>query len=330
MLRYSIIVPAYNSEATIVQCIESLMGQNCERACYEIIVVDDGSHDNTGFYVKKYSKVRYLYQKNQGPARARNFGVEQARCEIVLFTDADCEAAPGWLREMVKHFEDKEIIGVKGAYLSKQKKLVARFVQMEYESKYEKMKHDQYIDFVDTYSAAFRKKAFVAAGGYDSSFTKASVEDQEFSFRLAAKRCKLVFNPEAKVYHQHVDNIKDYFKKKCRIGFWKVLVLKRYPGKLLNDSHTPQTLKIEILLTGMILGWLPVNIFFTKHPLLYIVGGTGIVMYIALVIYEMRIHWKNSPTLVLYALIMIFIRSMALGIGFVFGILKLGGKNISG
>ena len=69
-----------------------------------------------------------------------------------IFIDADCAAVPNWVEEMSKPFSDPAIVGVKGTYKTTQKSLIACFVQIEYEEKYERMKKYTYIDFIDTYS----------------------------------------------------------------------------------------------------------------------------------------------------------------------------------
>jgi glycosyltransferase involved in cell wall biosynthesis len=121
------------------------MNQTVGREKYEVIVVDDGSTDETKDIVAKYP-VRYIHQQNRGPAAARNNGVNHAQGEIVLFTDADCEPEPTWIEEMIKPLNDNQVVGVKGAYKTRQKELVARLVQIEYEHKYERMKKFKNID----------------------------------------------------------------------------------------------------------------------------------------------------------------------------------------
>jgi len=88
-MKVSVIVPAYNARKTISQCIEALLSQKYPRENYEVIVIDDGSADGTADAVKAYP-VKYMYQRNQGPATARNAGVREAQGEIILFTDSDC------------------------------------------------------------------------------------------------------------------------------------------------------------------------------------------------------------------------------------------------
>ena len=93
-----------------------------------------------------------------------------------------------------------------------------RFVQCEYEERYERMAKLKQIDFIDTYSAAYRKSIFLENGGFDPRFPVPSVEDQEFSFRLARKGYQLAFQPAAKVYHSHDLNLWQYVHRKWGIG----------------------------------------------------------------------------------------------------------------
>ena len=90
-MRFSIIIPAYNAEHTIRRCVDSLLRQNCSDA--EIILVNDGSQDQTGTiceeYANDYENVRYIEQKNGGVSSARNAGLDAARGEYILFVDSD-------------------------------------------------------------------------------------------------------------------------------------------------------------------------------------------------------------------------------------------------
>lgn len=243
----SIIIPTFNSERTLNNCLRALFNQTVSGDCYEVIVVDDGSTDNTREVVTMYGG-KYYYQKNQGPASARNRGVEMARGELVLFTDADCEAEGNWIEEMCKPFAESAVAGAKGIYKTKQKEIVARFAQLEYEEKYEKMSKDEFTDFVDTYAAGFKKAIFKEFGGFSTKFREASGEDTDFSFRIAKEGHKMIFVPTAIVYHQHPNTLKKYFKRKFKTAYWRVLLYRQHPGKMVKDSHTPQTLKIQILL----------------------------------------------------------------------------------
>ena len=83
----SVIIPAYNHELYLAEAIESVRAQKYQPL--EIIVVDDGSTDNTKHVAASFRNVQYVYQHNQGPASARNTGLELAHGELISFLDSD-------------------------------------------------------------------------------------------------------------------------------------------------------------------------------------------------------------------------------------------------
>jgi len=258
----SVIIPAFNAMNTISNCLSSLINQSVDRTAYEIIVVDDGSTDNTAEIVMGFKGVSLIRQKNQGPAAARNHGVQHAKGSIILFTDSDCVAEHDWIEQMVQPFEwNKDIVGVKGAYKTHQQQLAARFVQLEYEDKYDLMKKTTYIDFIDTYSAAFKREIFLNFGGYDTHFPVACAEDVELSFRMSSKGYKMVYNPKAVVFHTHPSTFRAYFLKKYKFAYWRMLAVKKNPGKFIRDSHTPQIMKFQVLLLPAIVFSLALSLF---------------------------------------------------------------------
>jgi glycosyltransferase involved in cell wall biosynthesis len=134
-MEISIVVPARNAARTIGGCLQGLLEQSVSRERYEVIVVDDGSTDETDQVVEG-SGFTLIAQAQQGAAAARNKGASVAKGNILLFTDADCVPATSWLAEMARSFEDQEVVGVKGVYRTRQAGLIPRFVQCEYEERY--------------------------------------------------------------------------------------------------------------------------------------------------------------------------------------------------
>lgn len=320
----SVIVPAYNSQATIARCLAALERQTLPRQRYEIIVVDDGSKDGTCAIVGTHADVKLVTQPHAGPAAARNLGVAHALGQVVLFTDADCEPAADWIEQMLAPLADPQTAGVKGVYRNRQRALVSRFVQMEYETRYERMarymsRHGR-IDFVDTYAAGYRRTVFVANGGFDTTFATASVEDQEFSFRVAAQGDRLVFAPQAVVYHWgHAATLSAYARKKFKIGYHKVQVLARHTDKAWQDAHTPQNLKAQMLIAGLGMGAFLGSLVW--HPLVWAAAGLG-GLFVATTLAFVVKAWNADPCVAIVAPFLFLVRALALGSGLATGIVS--------
>lgn len=241
----SVIVPAFNSEKTIGACIQSILGQKCGES-FELIVVDDGSKDSTSKKAKEFRKARLVVQKNKGPASARNLGAAKAKGRIILFVDSDCIAEKDWLKEMTAPFKDWRVAGVQGTYKSRQKAVVARYEQLRIMQRHEKMKEQESVDFIGSFSAAFRRKEFIKAGGFDEKYKMASGEDTDLSFRLSEKGHKLVFAPKAVVWHTHPESLWKYLKVKFWRAFWRVPLYSRHKGKIAKDSYTSWVIKTQM------------------------------------------------------------------------------------
>jgi GT2 family glycosyltransferase len=251
-MSVSIIIPTFNGASRIGNCLDALTEQTVERDA-EILVINDGSTDGTEAAVARHSGVRLITQSNAGPAAARNRGALEARGTIILFTDDDCVPMPEWLAAMIEPFEDPSVVGAKGIYRTRQRSLVPRFVQIEYEDKYRRMSDLPQIDFIDTYSAGFRRDRFLEMNGYDTSFPVACAEDVELSYRMSARGWTMKFVPGAIVYHTHPDTLWSYLNKKYKFAFWRVLAVRKNPNKTLKDSHTPQLMKLQLLFAPALL-----------------------------------------------------------------------------
>ncbi|MEO5357363.1 MAG: glycosyltransferase [Nitrospirae bacterium YQR-1] len=320
-MKASVIVPAFNAERTIKDCITSLIGQNFNKADYEIIVVDDGSTDTTAEIVAA-SAVKYIYKPNGGPASARNLGVKEATGEIILFTDSDCIATPEWLTEMLKPFSDPMVKAVKGAYKTPLKSPTARFAQVEFEERYEMLKKAPSIDMIDTYSAAFRKEIFDMTGGFDESFPVANNEDTELSYKLSGWGLKMVFNPDAIVNHMgHPASVLRYAKIKFWRGYWRMAVYRKFPGKMVKDTYTPQTLKAQILaLFSSMFSLLLIPLFFDTFldlPIIF-VAAVSILGFLASTVPFTLFALKRDTLTGLLSPLFLALRAASIGSGVLF------------
>ncbi len=314
----SVIIPVYNGEQTIRECLDALYNQLYPTDQYEIIVVDDASQDETIAIVKQYSNVRLIRQKRNGPASARNLGARNAKSKILLFTDADCIPQANWIREMISPFDDLSVVGVKGRYTNKQNEPTSRFIQREYEEKYSRMSVQTDIDFIDTYSAAYRRDIFFRFGGFDESFPTACAEDIEFSFRLAQAGMRMVFNPKAIVLHHFETSLWGYLKKKMKNGYWRFYVIRRFPRKLVADSHTPQIIKIQLMFFFLFLFSLGMAPFSKLASGLFYVSFPGYTICHLRSFIEI---FQRDRSLIWMAPLFFFLRSTGLTLGLLGGLL---------
>ncbi|RKD27580.1 Glycosyl transferase family 2 [Caminicella sporogenes DSM 14501] len=112
MTKVSVIIPTYNYEKFIHNAIDSILNQTFKD--YEIIIVDDGSTDNTAEIIKKYNneKISYFYKENRGPAAARNLGIKKAKGDYICFLDADDAFMPEKLEIQVDILDKNKNIGL--------------------------------------------------------------------------------------------------------------------------------------------------------------------------------------------------------------------------
>lgn len=108
-MKLSIIIPAYNAEAYLPQCLDSILAQ--EHQDCEVIVVDDGSTDGTAALLERYPDVKVIHQENHGMSTARNRGLDEAQGEYILFVDSDDLLTDGALATLVAELTGEDVIG---------------------------------------------------------------------------------------------------------------------------------------------------------------------------------------------------------------------------
>ena len=315
---FSVIVPSYNSKKTIGVCLKSLLKQSLPKKHYEVIVVDDGSTDGTVELVSEFP-VKLFKQPHRGPAAARNFGAKHSKGNILFFTDADCVPDRNWIKTMVEPFEDEQVAGVSGAYKTLNKdKLIARFAGYEIEERHEKLKKQKYIDFIGTFSAAYRKNVFFKFGGFDTKFAMASAEDSDLSFNVSKSKNILVFQPKAFVYHTHPDTLWKFLKQKFWRGYWRIPLYKKHKEKIFRHSYTPKTLFLETALTGLTF----LSLIFALLKIMPMQISLFLLLLTVLLSLPFSIRiYKKDKEVGLLSPIIIILRNLSTGIGIICGII---------
>lgn len=234
-LKISVVLAAYNSDKTISATIEALLAQSWQGDSLEIIVVDDGSTDQTANVTKNYP-IKYLHQENKGPAAARNYGWKSARGEIICFTDSDCVPEKEWVSKIIKEYTSDDIAGVGGSYdIVNSDNLLARCVHEEIIQRH--MKSPRQVNYLGGFNVSYRRSVLEEVCGFDESYTEASGEDNELAYKIAKRGYNLIFNKDIKVGHFHPTKLSAYLRRQMKHGFWRVKLYRDHPDMTRGDVY---------------------------------------------------------------------------------------------
>jgi len=271
----SIVIPAFNAASTIGQAIEACKNQDYLKDRLEIIVVDDGSRDNTKDVVESFG-VRYIYQENKGPASARNNGWKNSKGEAIFFTDADCIPEKDCLAVMVKSLCDRNVDAVAGTYGIKNiEDIMARCIHAEIMFRHLRM--PDYINSFGTYNVLIKKSILEEFSGFNEDYLASSAEDSELSYRMVKKGYRIYFERRSIASHFHEKKMRRYLKKQFIRSFWAIKLWRHHPGFALNDYYLYWKDLAEIPVAVMIILTLPllfldfVRMFFIVSSIAYIV-----------------------------------------------------------
>ena len=187
------VVPTYQEAARIEAFLRQFERQTLSRSEFELIVVDGDSRDDTREIAARYAD-RVLVQTTPGIGGARNDGVAIARAEIIATTDADCRVPPDWLDRIATRFEDPEVVAVCGPDRPIDGGLKARFLYF-FVRGIIRLAALAGVYGTGGTNSAFRKRAFVAVGGYR---TLAHSDDIDIGVRIRPLG-RIVFDPQLEV-----------------------------------------------------------------------------------------------------------------------------------
>jgi len=229
--RVSVVVCSYNGARTIRDCLEGL--QNLEYPDYEVIVVDDGSTDDTSAIANEY-ECRVIRTPNRGLSNARNTGLKAAAGEIVAYIDDDAYPDPHWLHYLATAFLDKKNrkhAAVGGPNIAPPTDgPIAECVAHSPGGPTHVLLSDREAEHIPGCNMAFRKSCLQAIGGFDPQFRVAG-DDVDVCWHLQQRGWTLGFSPAAVVWHHRRNSVRAYLRQQNGYGKAEALLERKWPEK---------------------------------------------------------------------------------------------------
>jgi glycosyltransferase involved in cell wall biosynthesis len=225
--KISVVVASYNGARTLPSCLDSLTHLNYPN--YEILLVDDGSTDDTARVVTHYPTVRAIHQSNLGLSAARNTGIQAATGEIVAFTDSDCRADEDWLYYLVGDLLKTDACAIGGHnFPPPEDSPVAGCVAVSPGGPAHVMLDDRNAEHIPGCNMAFWKWALEEAHGFDAQF-RAAGDDVDICWRLLQRGRKIAFSHAGFVWHYRRNTIHAYLKQQRGYGIAESLLRRKHP-----------------------------------------------------------------------------------------------------
>lgn len=245
MTKFSVVIPHFEQFRALKKCLESLEKQTIKKADYEVIVVDDGSESTETNRVKNLVElckvnIKLLLQLHKGPAAARNYGIKNAKGEIILIINGDAICEENLLE---KHFDfhlkhPQENFALLGFFTWHKTLKVTPFMGwLENGGPYFSYRNISSGEVpwqsLWTCNLSLKRGFLLKNGLFDEDFPFAAWEDIELGYRLKQYGLRLFFDKDAIAYHDHLTSIHS-IKNKMRNNGFSVLILKqKIPQKYL-------------------------------------------------------------------------------------------------
>jgi cellulose synthase/poly-beta-1,6-N-acetylglucosamine synthase-like glycosyltransferase len=197
--KASVVVCSYNGAKTLDRCLTSLKEINYPN--YEVILVDDGSTDDTQEIAARHPWVKKIRQENKGLSFARNVGAHASGGDVIVYTDSDCMADPDWLYYLMGTLLSGDYAGVGGPNISPPaENWVQACVSAAPGGPNHVLLTDVVAEHIPGCNMAFHRWAFDQVGGFDPEYRKAG-DDVDFCWRLQQSGGVIAFSPAAIVWH---------------------------------------------------------------------------------------------------------------------------------
>ena len=328
---FSIVVCCYRGEETIIRCLNSLICQNYYLSTYEIIIVDDGSIDNSSSIILDYlnnlknniPSIKYYRTDNNGLSKARNFGINFSQGDYILFIDEDAEASKEWLSEYKKTIDSRNspdvIYGNVLPFNNAGK--FEKFISQNFYTKVNK--NGNIIPVLVGTNMGYKKKIFNNAGFFDYFIYRG---DETIFLSSLNFQYTSYSNVNAYVFHKNPENLYQWLVERMQNGESNLLV--NYFKIRILKIDTITNLYLRILKRIIIITFF-IGSFAYSLSILPVVVVSSIYLYylykeelIGRKIYLNNKNYNNQTLIIIVSICIRFLGNIAKEYGFILKLLK--------
>jgi len=316
----SVVVPMYNEELYIKECLLSLVNQNYVKGEYEIIVIDGNSTDNSRKIVtslmKKYSSIKVYNNPRRITPVSFNIGIEKSRGEIIIFIGAHAICENDYISQCVGLLSNRNASNVGGIQNAVGSDYVSNAISYAMTSPfgvgnayYHFSKKETYVDSV--WGGAFKKETLKKLDGFNENYIK--MQDYELNYRLQKMGGKILLSPKIRCNYFVRKSLKDFWKQYFIYGMWKVKGIVDHPDLLAFRHLIPPTFVIFLIMSIIAL-------FFNLKigmvvPALYIIAN---------LLFSVKISIKKGLKYIFILPLTFAVMNISWGVGFLCGLKKYG------
>ncbi len=267
---FSVIIPTYNRYQFLEKCLGSVLAQDFDFREYEVVVVNNGSTDETRQFLdgRTGSLTRIFHQeKNTGPAAARNLGAKESRGQFLAFTDDDCWVPKSWLQELFRGLNQWPKAAAVGGFLEApdeilKTNILAKLEAFETHKIYKAGQTESLGGFESpaggTNNIAYRRDVFEKLGGFDESFPVPAGEDADLKWRAVKAGYPIGYVP-VKVTHLDPYSWRSFWRRSIRSGIGSVYFERK------NFVKADNWLNLSMHFLKLLVR-LPISLLFSRSP----------------------------------------------------------------
>jgi len=308
----TILIPIKNVAKYIGECLDALLNQSYPQDKYRVWLLDNNSDDGTLDIVAKYPKerVKVIQIGVDSPPLKYNKVLPSVKDEIVGFVDGDANVDKEWLIKVIEPLRDPEVAGAGGVILTANKeKFIPRIIGYELQDRYEHMPRE--VKRLATMHVVYKKSVLEKLGWFNE--TLKTGYDCEIGYRINDLGYKIIFVPDAKVWHNHRENLYSFFKQQYEYGKFAIIRYLKMPKIFKGDEVTSFRMICQplfylaflILILGVV--FFKVPYWIPLVPLLF--------LFIGFLISVIRLSIKFRTLETFFLIIIYIIRSIGWSLG---------------